>query len=393
MLTNRYLKYNPSITLEVFTKIWNKLYEKGWKRENNKSFEYSYTEFTQEYSYLVDIKDKEFNFYLTKNGTSFTEITVQEILNPISENLFYKDDYIVTLDSIEDYSDCAKNNYCFKIRMTAEGIYPYTDLEGNTQNGNKSLKADKSSNLRNWRYATDAEINYYNQVNKPFDVTILYIPNVYDLKIGIGYSDKILTKWAHKSNCFYSNKWKSITSSFSSNRVITKFDIKEGISCFAISGTCDNIYLKCEGFKEFVESELNLIKINNICTKYKVGDKVKIISNGSYKDVEYYINEIWTIYKLNYSINHYIEKDGRYTIVSPHEFELYTSVTKNPCSEIVSSELSMKDIIVKTAQNMGLFQPDKFVTDGYKLGHHILQLDPPVKTIDYFPEVTELNFD
>ena len=49
MLTNRYLKYNPSITLEVFTKIWNKLYEKGWKRENNKSFEYSYTEFTQEF--------------------------------------------------------------------------------------------------------------------------------------------------------------------------------------------------------------------------------------------------------------------------------------------------------------------------------------------------------
>ncbi len=34
----KYLKYDPSITLEIFTLVWNKLIELGYKSFNNYKF-------------------------------------------------------------------------------------------------------------------------------------------------------------------------------------------------------------------------------------------------------------------------------------------------------------------------------------------------------------------
>jgi len=84
---------------------------------------------------------------------------------------FKEGDYIVTLKGEFTGSDCAKENYCFKIRNSGPGIRPSMDLDGSKFNGNTSMTFDKRQKLRDWRYATPDEITEYNRIGKPFDVT------------------------------------------------------------------------------------------------------------------------------------------------------------------------------------------------------------------------------
>lgn len=274
MLTNKYLKYNPSITFEIFQKIWDKLYQDGWKRHNQQNIEYTYNEFKGLYSYLSDRRDKEFNCYVSDLGNS--EITVDEILKGKEINQFIKNDYIVILDMREDFSDCARNNYCFKIRKNDTGINPCVDIEGRTGNGNNSLKADKTSYLKDWRYATNEEIAHYELVLKPFDVTkITTSSSSHGLVIGTKYDADILTEWYRKEGHFYSySRWKAGLIPFSSPRTITGFDIKDYVAGFTLSGIGTNVHFKCEGFKEFATSKTIKVKQNFIeyCTRHVQAD-------------------------------------------------------------------------------------------------------------------------
>jgi hypothetical protein len=87
---------------------------------------------------------------------------------------FKQGDYIVTLKGDFSITRCAKENYCFKIRFTANDLNPEIDLNGSTKNGNDNLKFNKSSeHLTDWRYATPQEIAEYDRLGKPFDVTTL----------------------------------------------------------------------------------------------------------------------------------------------------------------------------------------------------------------------------
>lgn len=86
--------------------------------------------------------------------------------------MFKKDEYIVTLE-LEDYIDvCAKENYCFKVERNNEYLTMYKDLR-DVSNGHSVLMFDKSKKLLDWRYATQEEIEEYERLDKPYDVTTL----------------------------------------------------------------------------------------------------------------------------------------------------------------------------------------------------------------------------
>lgn len=88
--------------------------------------------------------------------------------------MFKKGDYIVTLNAIST-SQCSRNNFIFKQREDADGMQPCIDLDGSRTNGNGSHTFDKKFNLRDWRYATQKEIDEYERLGYPYDVTTLQI--------------------------------------------------------------------------------------------------------------------------------------------------------------------------------------------------------------------------
>lgn len=91
--------------------------------------------------------------------------------------MFNKGDYIVVLKGDFSYTKCAKENYCFKQRGVDNNDYSYLqpekDLDLCKYNGNSNLRFDKTSWLKDWRYATQEEIEEYDRLNKPYDVTSL----------------------------------------------------------------------------------------------------------------------------------------------------------------------------------------------------------------------------
>ena len=79
-LKNKYLKYQPEITLEIFTLIYNKLINSGWTEYSNKIIEVSYSQFKTQYNYLTHQQDKTFNTHVCPYEKKYAETTVQEIL-------------------------------------------------------------------------------------------------------------------------------------------------------------------------------------------------------------------------------------------------------------------------------------------------------------------------
>jgi hypothetical protein len=90
--------------------------------------------------------------------------------------MFKENDYIVTVtinrSGLFDTS-CAKENYCFKQRVNSACLSPDIDLEGSSTNSNCGLKFNSGDRLTDWRYATPQEIEEYDRLGKPFDVTLI----------------------------------------------------------------------------------------------------------------------------------------------------------------------------------------------------------------------------
>ena len=82
-LTGRYLKYSPEITLEIFTLVWDKLINCGWKPYSNQEIQNVWMYLTRESWYGIKA-DGENKFIQYKNNplVGLTETTVQEIIDP-----------------------------------------------------------------------------------------------------------------------------------------------------------------------------------------------------------------------------------------------------------------------------------------------------------------------
>jgi len=114
--------------------------------------------------------------------------------------MFRKDEYIITLE-LDSYTDvCAKENYCFKVEREDDYLTMYVDLEG-ISNGHSVLTFDKSRRLKDWRYATPEEIEEYERLGKPYDVTTLnqfVLPKKWWLKITTNEQDTVLTDYCNQ---------------------------------------------------------------------------------------------------------------------------------------------------------------------------------------------------
>ena len=94
LFKEKYLEYESKITLEIFTLVWNRLIELGYKSFDNATIEERYDEFKGRYSYFKTTQDhpNEFNCYTS--GNPYSKTTVKEILgyNPfIKETVTSKD--------------------------------------------------------------------------------------------------------------------------------------------------------------------------------------------------------------------------------------------------------------------------------------------------------------
>lgn len=95
--------------------------------------------------------------------------------------MFKEGDYIVTLIVDNKSTSCARTNWIFQQRTDNNAIYPCIDLEGGTSNGNTGLTYDKQETLKDWRYATQQEIAYYEEIGKPYDVTSINFEPSYEI--------------------------------------------------------------------------------------------------------------------------------------------------------------------------------------------------------------------
>jgi UDP-N-acetylenolpyruvoylglucosamine reductase len=89
MLANKYLKYRPEITLEIFTLVWNKLFANGWYNTECDNCDREYDEFSGKYPILKDQENKDFySEEASEQIKKLTETTVQEILgyNPFEDD-------------------------------------------------------------------------------------------------------------------------------------------------------------------------------------------------------------------------------------------------------------------------------------------------------------------
>jgi hypothetical protein len=116
--------------------------------------------------------------------------------------------------------------------------------------------------------------------------------DTYGLKVGDLLPENVITKWSQQDLNYYSYKqWRNASIPFISNRQIKRFDIIDNIPCFLVSGT-DSIYLRSEGFKEFMDN-FNKPKMDNLskedllkeaAKRYPIGTEYKGIMLGGRVD-------------------------------------------------------------------------------------------------------------
>lgn len=93
MLTNKYLKYSPEITLEIFKLVWNKLIDSGINaQQGNDSVEREYALFSSKFSFLRLELEYTGLFGAYTRTHDCKETTVQEILG---YDPFVKDDFVL----------------------------------------------------------------------------------------------------------------------------------------------------------------------------------------------------------------------------------------------------------------------------------------------------------
>lgn len=121
MLTNKYIKYSPEITYEIFEKIWNKLIDSGWVCVDN-AIE-CYKDFSNDYSYLVPDSPtgkKFISYHVLEKG--LTEISYKTFLN--SEDTLMdkaKRDYPIGTKFRSSYSSAISTIVSLDFKINSEG--------------------------------------------------------------------------------------------------------------------------------------------------------------------------------------------------------------------------------------------------------------------------------
>jgi len=135
-LTNKFLRYSPEITLDIFTLVWNKLIECGLRPVHK--LENAWKEFSGNYNYFFSYCDNQPNqFELV--GPGFTETTVQEILG---YDPFVKEEFVLPEKWCIRWRD--KEIFQKTMEYFGRSNLLYSNLSGLNQEGEYISNCNKS---------------------------------------------------------------------------------------------------------------------------------------------------------------------------------------------------------------------------------------------------------
>ena len=107
--------------------------------------------------------------------------------------MFKEGEYIICLNTpIKETS--YPRNYIFKQRKDERFLLSVINGEGHNFNGWGAVKFDNSGKYSEWKYAISEEIEEYNRINKPYDVTTLIIPEIEVVNENLNYMMDLLKK-------------------------------------------------------------------------------------------------------------------------------------------------------------------------------------------------------
>jgi len=237
-LNNKYLKYSPEITLEIFTLVYNKLIEGGWKSVH---LEENYRYFVEKYSFLTNKSKK--HFYTREKGHSDlegkTETTVQEILgyDPFIKEVI-----------IPEYVECVKQMAAFDlVKIYKTEAYSYGGYRVlRSDGGGQTIKGYEDSFKTSTKEAFDAQ-------NQPLKQAV---------------------------HCTSQEEWDFVSRKMNS---LLKWDSKNPCRILSLprwSGDvkfCEKENIQILSFQEW--EDLNEYKMENKC-KFEVGDWVCFTGKG-----------------------------------------------------------------------------------------------------------------
>jgi len=259
-LNNKYLKYSPEITLEIFTLVYNKLILNGWK---SLSLRDSYDYFKGNYQFLTN-ENKSY-FYTSRGGNydleDKTQTTVQEILgyDPFIKEVI-----------IPEYVECVKQMSAFDLgKIYKTEAYSYGEYRVLcSDGGGQIIKGHENDFKPSTKEAFEAQ-------NQPKQAVHCTSQEEWDF-----VSEKMSSplRWDSKYPCriLSSLRWAGSI----------EFCKKENIQILSFQEWKD-----LNGYK--MENKLN--------QEFKVGDYVKVIKfiNGDSLGKEYYkIKEIFQIHTI-----------------------------------------------------------------------------------------------
>ena len=170
-------------------------------------------------SYLwLDKSYSDSDAYRFKDISNIKELSIKEIQpylpighpDKITSIKFKKGEYIVLISDGQStsgttlvQSDQFIKNHCYKVRENNTFLRPELDSCGSTANGWECIlyNPNKFHKNRNWRYATQEEIDEYERRGKPYDVTELNKQSFPDEgSIEIEYIPKNLMSYLENNN-------------------------------------------------------------------------------------------------------------------------------------------------------------------------------------------------
>ena len=155
-------------------------------------------------------------------------------------------DWVTVVDSDNSYSNYRKAiGYTFQICGDLDEFYFNEFINGEESAIDPINKYGVNYRLKDIRKATPEEID---SVTKPKEIT-----EYAGLKIGDKLPRNIICDWGEIGINKYFNGWEQQKGMFISDRYIKAFKELDGIVGFLVSGT-NNVYLKADGFKEFMDS-------------------------------------------------------------------------------------------------------------------------------------------
>ena len=227
-LKGKYIKYSPEITLEIFTLIYSKLINSGWKEYSSKKIEESYSQFKTQYNHLTHQQNKTFNTHIYPYEKEYAETTVQEILG---YDPFAKE---VIKEVIPEYVECIKPQFWVNTIKENNGnlIFDTKNFKFSYYSGTWG-KAARNSGDSHFKPSTKEA--YYAQ-NQPKSIEkwsvgtyVLFLKNLGDFRAG--HIDIINNKF--DGSCTFLEKYLSMDISREKDGEVKWFATKSEAEKFA----------------------------------------------------------------------------------------------------------------------------------------------------------------